>query len=219
MIKLYGSSLSPYVRKVVLVLEHKGIPYEQDPLSPVVNPSEEFLRISPLRKIPVLRDGDFVLPDSSVICRYLEDAHPEPALYPRDVRTRAFACWLEEFSDTKLALALAAIAGERLFKPLIMKQPTDEANVARVLRDELPEPLTYLESVAPRDGFFCGELSIADLALAAAFTNASYAGYKPDASAHPKLRALLDRVWDTPLFAAQIERERAAYPALFPQRT
>jgi glutathione S-transferase len=41
------------MRKVVLVLEHKRIPYEQEPLSPVVNPSEEFLRISPLRKIPV----------------------------------------------------------------------------------------------------------------------------------------------------------------------
>ena len=163
MIKLYGSSLSPYVRKVVLVLEHKRIPYEQDPLSPVVNPSEEFLRISPLRKIPVLRDGDFVLPDSSVICRYLEDAYPEPALYPRDVRARAFACWLEEFSDTKLALSLAAIAGERLFKPRFMKQPPDEANVARIVNEELPGPLAYLESVTPAAGFLCGELSIADL--------------------------------------------------------
>ncbi|MBM4384001.1 MAG: glutathione S-transferase family protein [Deltaproteobacteria bacterium] len=216
MIELFGSSLSPYVRKVVLVLEHKRIPYEQDPLSPVVNPSEEFLRISPLRKIPVLRDGDFVLPDSSVICRYLEDAHPEPALYPHDVRKRAFACWLEELSDSKLALSLAAIAGERLFKPVFMKQPTDEANVARVVREELPEPLAYLESVAPRDGYFCGELSIADLSLAAAFTNARYAGYAPDASAHPKLRALLEHVWATPLFSAQLARERAAYPALFP---
>ena len=218
MIKLYGSSLSPYVRKVVLVLEHKRIPYEQDPLSPVVNPSEEFLRISPLRKIPVLRDGDFVLPDSSVICRYLEDAHPEPALFPRGLRARAFACWLEEFSDTKLALCLASIAGERLFKPLVMRQPADEENVARVLREELPEPLAYLESVVPSDGFSCGELSIADLALAAAFTNARYAGYAPEPSAHPKLRALLERVWATPLFAAELERERAAYPALFAPR-
>jgi glutathione S-transferase len=215
-IKLYGSSLSPYVRKVVLVLEHKRIPYEQDPLSPVVNPSEEFLRISPLRKIPVLRDGDFVLPDSSVICRYLEDAHPEPALYPHEIRARAFACWLEEFSDTKLAISLAAIAGERLFKPRVMKQPTDDANVARVLLEELPEPLAYLESVAPSDGYFCGALSIADLSVAAAFTNARYASYAPDPSAHPKLAALLDRVWATPLFGARFARERAAHPALFP---
>jgi glutathione S-transferase len=215
-LKLYGSSLSPYVRKVVLVLEDKGLAYEQDPLSPVRNPSEEFLRISPLRKIPVLRDGDFVLPDSSVICRYLEDAHPEPALYPSDVRARAFACWLEEFSDSKLAISLAGIAGERLFKPRFLKQPADEANVARIVGEELPGPLSYLESVTPRAGFLCGELSIADLSLAAAFTNPRYANYAPDAGVYPKLAALLGRVFETPLFAAQLERERAAYPALFP---
>ncbi|MFI5319719.1 MAG: glutathione S-transferase family protein [Myxococcota bacterium] len=215
MLKLYGSSLSPYVRKVVLVLELKRIPYEQDPLSPVVNPSAEFLRISPLRKIPVLRDGDLVLPDSSVICRYLEDAYPEPALYPREIRQRAFACWLEELADTKLSECLAAIAGERLFKPRFMKQPADEANVARVVSEALPGPLAYLESVAPREGFACGDFSIADIALASAFSNASYAGYEPEASAHPKLRALLERIRQSPAFAAQLERERKEFAALF----
>jgi glutathione S-transferase len=214
-LKLYGNSLSPYVRKVMLVLEHKRIPYENDPLSPVLNPSEEFLRISPLRKIPVLRDGDFVLPDSSVICRYLEDAHPEPALYPRDVRARAFACWLEELADTRLTDCLAPIAGERLFKPRFLKQPPDETNVARMIEGELPGPLAYLESIAPRDGFSCGELSIADLALASAFTNARYAGYAPDPAQQPKLRALLDRTWATPPFAAQLAREHAAYGTKF----
>jgi glutathione S-transferase len=215
-IKLYGNALSPYVRKVMLVLAHKGIPYENDPLSPVLNPSEEFLRISPLRKIPVLRDGDFVLPDSSVICRYLEDAHPEPAVYPRDVRARASACWLEELADTKLTDCLAPIAGERLFKPRFLKQPPDEAHVARLIREELPGPLAYLESIAPSDGFACGPLSIADLALASAFTNARYAGYAPEPAEHPRLRALLERIWTTPRFAAQLEREHAAYGIRFP---
>ncbi|HEY8123687.1 MAG TPA: glutathione S-transferase family protein [Myxococcota bacterium] len=215
MLKLYGNALSPYVRKVMLVLEHKGIPYENDPLSPVMNPSEEFLRISPLRKIPVLRDGEFVLPDSSVICRHLEDVHPEPALYPRELRTRATACWLEELADTKLTDCLAPIAGERLFKPRFLKQPPDEANVARMIERELPGPLAYLESIAPRSGFVCGELSIADLALASAFTNARYAGYAPEASAQPRLRALLERIWATPLFAAQLAREHALYGTRF----
>jgi glutathione S-transferase len=214
-IKLYGNSLSPYVRKVMLVLDAKGIPYENDPLSPVMNPSEEFLRISPLRKIPVLRDGDFVLPDSSVICRYLEDVHPEPAIYPRDPRARAFACWIEELADTRLTDCLAPIAGERLFKPRFLKQPPDEVNVARLIRDELPGPLAYLESIAPSTGFACGELSIADLALGSAFSNARYAGYAPDAAEHPRLRALLKRIWATPLFAAQLAREHAAYGTHF----
>ena len=212
-IKLYGNSLSPYVRKVMLVLEHKRIAYENDPLSPVLNPSEEFLRISPLRKIPVLRDGDFVLPDSSVICRYLEDLHPEPALYPPDARTRAFACWLEEFADTKLTDCLAPLAGELLFKPRVLKQPTDEANVAR-LRAALPGAFDYLETIAPAAGFLCGDLSIADLAIGAASTNARYARITPDAAAYPKLRALLRRIYDTPVFQARLARDRADYAQL-----
>jgi glutathione S-transferase len=214
-LKLYGNSLSPHVRKVMLVLEAKGIPYENDPLSPVMNPSEEFLRISPLRKIPVLRDADFVLPDSSVICRYLEDAHPEPALFPREIRARALACWLEELADTRLTECLAPIAGERLFKPRFLKQPPDEANVARLIREELPGPLAYLESIAPSGGYACGALSIADLALDSAFTNARYAGYAPQASEHPRLRALLERIWSSPLFRAQLAREHAAYGTHF----
>ena len=213
MLKLYGNSLSPYVRKVMLVLEHKRIPYENDPLSPVLSPSEEFLRISPLRKIPVLRDGDFVLPDSSVICRYLEDTRPEPALYPHDARTRAFACWLEEYADTKLTECLAPLAGELIFKPRVLKQPTDAANVAR-LRDALPSAFDYLESIAPSNGFVCGDLSIADLALASASLNARYAGISPAAATHPKLRALLHRIYETPVFQARLARDKADYAPL-----
>jgi glutathione S-transferase len=162
----------------------------------------------------VLVEGDFTLPDSSVICRYLEDAYPEPALYPRDLRARARACWIEEYADTKLTECLAPLAGERLFKPAFMKQPTDEANVARILDELLPEPLAYLESIAPETGFACGDFSIADIALGAAFTNARYARFKPDPRTHPRLRALLDRAWTTPVFAARLAIDRADYAQL-----
>jgi glutathione S-transferase len=213
-LKIYGNSLSPYVRKVLLVLEHKRIAYENDPVSPVMNPSAEFLRISPLRKIPVLRDGGFTLPDSSVICRYLEDVYPEPALYPRDVRARAFACWIEEYADTKLTECLAPIAGELIFKPRVLKQATDAENVAK-LRAALPSAFDYLESIAPASGFVCGELSIADLALAAASLNARAANVGPELATHPRLHALMERVYAQPVVAARLARDRADYAPLF----
>ncbi len=215
MIKLYGNSLSPYVRKVMIVLAYKGIAYANDPLSPVMNPSAEFLAISPLRKIPVLVEGDLVLPDSSVICRYLEDAHPLPPLYPRDIRARARACWLEEYADTKLTECVAPLAGERIFKPRLMKQPVDEANVARILDELLPEPLAYLESVAPEAGFACGDFSIADVAIGAAFINGLYAGFAVDPTTHRRLHAQLARTLATPVFAAQLANDRRDYSRLF----
>ena len=85
-----GSYLSPYVRKVLVCLEVKGIAYEIDHMVPFFG-DDRFSKLSPLRRIPVLVDGDLVLTDSSVICEYLEDLKPEPALYPKDVRDRARA--------------------------------------------------------------------------------------------------------------------------------
>ncbi|MGA8503327.1 MAG: glutathione S-transferase family protein, partial [Candidatus Sulfotelmatobacter sp.] len=79
--QIIGSYLSPYVRKVLVVLDLKGIPYEVDPIVPFYG-SDRFSLISPVRRIPVLIDDQITLPDSSVICQYLEERYPEPTLYP-----------------------------------------------------------------------------------------------------------------------------------------
>ena len=100
-VQIIGSYLSPYVRKVLFCLDRKGIDYRIDPIVPFFG-NDAFGRISPLRRIPVLIDGDLVLSDSSVICQYIEDKQPEPALFPADIRDRARARWLEEFADTRM---------------------------------------------------------------------------------------------------------------------
>ena len=68
-----GSFVSPYVRKVLACLELKGLDYQVDPITPFFG-NDEFTRLSPLRRIPVLIDGEVVLSDSSVICAYLDEA-------------------------------------------------------------------------------------------------------------------------------------------------
>ena len=89
-VKIIGSYISPYVRKVLAVLIAKGVPYEIDPIVPFMG-DDRFAELSPLRRVPVLIDDRGTLCDSSVICQYLEDRHPEPALYPADVADRARA--------------------------------------------------------------------------------------------------------------------------------
>ena len=66
MIRIIGNHVSPYARKVFLALDHKGIDYEIDPIVPFFG-GDEFTRLNPLRRIPVLIDGDLVIPDSTVI--------------------------------------------------------------------------------------------------------------------------------------------------------
>ncbi len=98
---LIGNYLSPYVRKVLVCMELKGLAYTIDPIAPFVG-NDRFSELSPLRRVPVLIDGDRVINDSSVICQYLEERHPQPSLYPTDLGDRAQARWIEEYCDTRL---------------------------------------------------------------------------------------------------------------------
>src|SRR5205823_10713696 len=83
-VRIIGSYLSPYVRKVLVCLHLKGVPYEIDPIVPFMG-GDRFSTLSPLRRVPVLVDDGVTLADSPVTCQYLEDRHPQPPVYPPDV--------------------------------------------------------------------------------------------------------------------------------------
>ena len=87
MIRIIGSFVSPYVRKVLACMNLKGLAYEVDPITPFFG-DDAFEAMSPLRRIPVLIDGDFHASDSSVICAYLDEAYPGHPLLPADPRDR-----------------------------------------------------------------------------------------------------------------------------------
>jgi glutathione S-transferase len=91
---VYGGAVSPFVRKVRVVLAEKCVAYSLEQVSPF-KPPPDFREISPLGRIPVLRDTDQpepnTLPDSSVICDYLERKFPTLPLYPTDPMSRARA--------------------------------------------------------------------------------------------------------------------------------
>ena len=78
--KIIGAGLSPFVRKARIFFAEKGVPYEHEPLVPF-GVSAEYKRKSPLGRIPCLEHDGRALPDSSVICAYLEKLQPEPALW------------------------------------------------------------------------------------------------------------------------------------------
>ena len=79
---VYGPSLSPYVRKVLVFAAEKGIAVEQSTATRGPDADPAYLAASPFRKIPALKDGDFLLSDSSAIVAYLDKLKPEPALIP-----------------------------------------------------------------------------------------------------------------------------------------
>ena len=213
MITLHGSPGSPFVHKVQVVLLEKGLEYTLDPVMPF-GPNPEFRRISPLGKIPALTDDGRSLPDSSVICAYLERKYPERPIYPIEPWEYGRALWFEEFADS----ALVSVTGPKIFfqkvvNPMFFNRPADEEMVEKALNEELPPLLDYLESEAGDGaGFVGGRFSFADVAVATQFVNFHHAGYAIDAQRWPKLAALVDRTLARPSFAKCIEDERAIFP-------
>jgi len=197
-VRIIGSYLSPFVRKVLAVLHVKQIPYEIDPIVPFFG-GERFSALSPLRRVPVLVDDRVTLADSSVICQYLEDRYPQPALYPADIVARARARWLEEFADTRIA----AVFIWRLFDPLVIGphvfgRRADAAAVQKTMQEDLPAVLDYLEGELPATGLLFGQLSIADLAVAVFFRNAAFARISFDEARWPRTLAFVERVLELP---------------------
>lgn len=193
-VTIVGSYLSPYVRKVLVVLNLKGIAYEIDPITPFLG-DERFSQLSPLRRIPVLIDDRVTLTDSTVICEYLEDRYPQPALFPADVVQRARARWLEEFADTRMGEVLIwRLFNQVVINPFVWGEATDDEILQRTLTEEIPHVLDYLEAQLPADGFLFGELSVADIAIACPFRNAGFARFTIAASRWPRAAAFVARV-------------------------
>jgi glutathione S-transferase len=190
---IIGSPASPYVRKVLAALEVKGVAYELDPIIPFYG-DDRFEAMSPLRRIPVYRDELATISDSSVICQYLEDRWPSPRLYPEDIALRAKARWLEEYADTRIGdVFIWAIFNDAVIGPAVFGSERNAERRERTLRQDVPAILDYLEAQAPEDGFLCGALSIADLAVAPHFANLDWSRATPDWTRWPRVKGWLDR--------------------------
>jgi glutathione S-transferase len=103
-LRLYSGPLSMFGAKAQIAMLEKGldfalvmVPFHMQRLYDPKHP--DVLRINPKRQVPVLTDGDLEIFDSTQIFEYLEDAHPQPPLWPRDTKARARARLLELKSD------------------------------------------------------------------------------------------------------------------------
>lgn len=193
---LYGSSLSPFQRKVEAVLALKGVEYECEAVN-VMGMPDWYKEISPLARIPSLRDpsiategAEGTITDSSAICGYLEKKYPDPIVYPEDPFDHGRALWLEEFADTGMAMA----GGMYLFRPILFnlfqgKEP-DLDTARETWNEKLPPLWDYLEKYLDGRSHFIGEnISIADIAVACQIFQTDMLAGKPDAAKWPALVA------------------------------
>lgn len=190
--KIYGFPVSPFVRKVIVVAQEKGLDAQVVPANPM-QPEEEFLAASPYRKIPAMDDNGFRLADSTAIAVYLDAKHPEPALLPADPEGRAKAIWFDEVADTIVMAAGGPMMFNRFLKPRVLGQECDE-EAALASEGAVTERLGYLEQTLGEDGWLDGEFSLGDIAVASVLRSFAYAGWELDAEAFPKIAAWYGRV-------------------------
>jgi glutathione S-transferase len=210
---LYGSTISPYVRKVAAFAREKGVELELRNAG-MGRGGPEFEEASPFRKMPALRDPgadggrDFVISDSTAIVAYIDAKHPEPNLIPTDPIGRARVTWYEEFGDTIVMACGGKLFGNRFVRPKVLKVEGDleAADVAE--REELPPILDYLERSIPDSGFLVQDrFTLADLAVAAPFANYAWVGVAIDGTRYPRTASYLDGILARPSLAELVARD------------
>ncbi len=206
---VFGSTLSPFVRKVHVFAAEKGVEVSGRQNRGPDGPDADFLVASPFRKIPAMRDGDFSLADSSAIVAYMEKKHPEPALIPSEAKAHARTLWFEEVADTILGPATIAVFFNRVLARRFGLEP-DLAAADKAERDQIPPALAYLETVIPASGFLVEDrLTLADIAVASFFVNLSYVQIAPDPQTQPRLAAYVAGILGRPSFQRLIDSDKA----------
>jgi len=175
--QLISFKLCPFVQKAVLTLLTKGIDYDIEYLD-LENPPQWFADISPLGKVPVLKIGDQVLFESSVIVEYLDEVYGEP-LHPADPLTKAHnRSWME-------------FGNECLMNGYNLIVAADEPEFTEQ-RNAMLNKLDQLELQLSGEDYFNGnDISLVDLSFTPFFQRLEYLNdVTPgliDESRHPKV--------------------------------
>jgi len=206
-IVFYGSPLSPFLRKAAAVCIEKDVPFEIEAVN-VFDPPEWFREISPMKRIPVMRDRSIAsegtagtIADSSAICAYLERKHPEPSLYCEDAFAHGRAVMIEEYVDTMLA----ASGGLGIFRPIFFsvtqgKEP-DIEKARKTWATDIPPMLKFLDNELTGKTFCVEEkVSIADISITCILMQIGLVAHMP-LDDYPALAAHYERMSARPSIA------------------
>ncbi len=201
MITLYSGPISMFARKAEIALGEKGLEFERImvPFTQSAGYSPKHpnvLAANPKAQVPVLVDGDLTLFDSTLIFEYLEEAYPEPALWPVSPKERARGRMLELFADEILLPAVRPIM-HRSVPPTSAEARAKEEEGGRRGELVLLEHYQTLENRIGAGDYLIGDFSYADIGMFMALIFAQRLK-GPRLDDHPKLAAWYARVGSRP---------------------
>jgi stringent starvation protein A len=183
---LYDADRCPYCARVRIVLAEKGLEHQTVVVDLDDRPAWIFEK-NPLGKVPVLEEGDFVLPESAVIIEYLEERYPEPPLWPADPAERARGRLLVDRFD-------------RLSRPYYALRRGDET-----AEKKLHERFADLDSLLASQPYLTGrEFGLADAAYLPWILRARQS-LGVDLEQHSEVSNWVARAGERPSVAAELE--------------
>lgn len=184
---LYDAPRCPYCARVRIVLAEKGVTPETVEVDLDDRPAWMVAKNPPQGLVPVLEHDGWVLPESAVVCEYLEERFPEPPLLPVDTGERAAARLLVFRFDELRAPYYALRSGETSARPALAAALGD--------LDALLVAMPYLTGRA---------FGLADVAYVPWVIRArDLLGV--DLGVTPALAAWLERLGERPSVAAELE--------------
>ncbi|MFQ5984911.1 MAG: glutathione S-transferase family protein [Alphaproteobacteria bacterium] len=177
---LYHLWLSPFCRKVRIVLREKGLDFEMK-VEKVWQRRAEFLEINPAGEVPVLVEEDgTVLADSGAISEFLDETHPTPGLLGETPEARAETRRLVAWFDVKFDREVSAnLLGEKVMKRFLGRG-APESETIRAGAANIHAHLDYIGYLAERRRWLAGDdFSLADIAAAAHLSALDYIGDVP----------------------------------------
>jgi len=174
---LYHLPLSPYARKVRLVLGEKRLPFDLF-VEKVWERQERFLTVNPACTVPVLSENSGqVICDSRAICEYLDEAYPQVNLMGSTLEERAEVRRLVAWFDEKFYVEVARnLYWERTMKAQL-KLGSPDGNALRAGYANLKQHMAYIGWLSEHRRWLAGDnLTVADFAAAAMLSTLDYLG-------------------------------------------
>jgi len=212
--KLYQTNLSPFPTRVRLLLYAKGLDVEM--VRPPGFHSDglekgAYVEVNPMGRVPTLvLDDGWALPESEVICEYLEDAYPEPSLRPRDPKLRARMRLLSRISDIYMVKAMLPLWN------VVVRPPKEwDQDLVRASLEEVDQSLGFVEAFIGDQGYAVGDsITQADGALVPMLLQVEHwlPIFRGPAllPRHPKTAEYWRRIQQDPLAARVIAETREA---------
>ena len=174
MLRLYHVPLSPFCRKVRLVLAEKKMDVELIE-ERYWEQSTEFLRRNPAGKVPILRHEGALLTESTPICEYIEELNPEPSLIPKDAKARYEMRRLVSWFDDKFHHEVTSnLLYERVNKKVSGQGFPDSKNIKEGAR-KIKYHWDYMAWLLEHRRWLAGDtMTLADFAAAAHLSSLDY---------------------------------------------